>query len=135
MKTKSNIEIANIQIISFPNELNSTGMSFTMAVVPRMPKILKMFEPIIFPIEISVSCFRAAIIEVANSGKLVPRAINDIEITLSLTPKFKAIFSAPEINQFDPYMRPTEARVIKSKDFHKGSFIICDCFLFLFWNF
>lgn len=42
--------------------------------VPRMRRMLKIFDPITFPIAISVSFFIAAAILVTNSGKEVPIA-------------------------------------------------------------
>ena len=57
----------------------------------KINKILKIFEPTIFPIAKSALFFFAAIIQVTNSGKLVPNATTVSPIILSLTPAAFAI--------------------------------------------
>ena len=51
-----------------------------MAVNPKTEAILKIFEPIKLPKEIAFSFFKAAIIEAASSGTLVPMAITVTDI-------------------------------------------------------
>ena len=67
--------LAKIAIIKskFTSVLKGNGL--IVAVVPRIKKTLKIFEPITFPMIISGFFLRAATIEVANSGKDVPIAI------------------------------------------------------------
>ena len=55
--------------------------------MPMTAKILKMFEPIIFPTEISNSFLNTATNVVTTSGKLVPMATIVKPIILSETPK------------------------------------------------
>ena len=50
------------------------------AVIPKIHKILNMFEPTIFPIAKSVSFLNAAVIETTISGREVPIAIIVAEI-------------------------------------------------------
>ena len=100
---KRKAENPSIQKISLFNmEGSVTGMVFTMAVSPKTEPMLKIFEPIRFPKEIAFSCFAAAITEAANSGTLVPIAINDIPITASLTPIEIAMSLAPITSQSLP---------------------------------
>ena len=66
-----------------------------IAVTPKTLKILKILEPIIFPMDISFSFFTAAIMEEANSGILVPIETTVIAITRLLTPKLVAKLTAP----------------------------------------
>ena len=56
-----------------------------MEVIPSTAKILNIFDPIRFPIDNPLFLLKAAIIEAANSGIDVPKAIIETEITLSLT--------------------------------------------------
>ena len=60
---------------------------FMIDVMPITAKILKMFEPIIFPTEISNSFLNTATNVVTISGKLVPMATIVKPIILSETPK------------------------------------------------
>lgn len=45
--------------------------------MPMTPRILKMFEPVMFPIAMSALPFLIAIIETASSGREVPMATAD----------------------------------------------------------
>jgi len=55
-------------------------------VIPKTQRMLKIFEPTIFPIAKSTSFFNAAVIEVTSSGNEVPIAIIVAEIKNSLRP-------------------------------------------------
>ena len=66
--TKSSIIIS---VIIVP----CTGISETTAVVERTKSILNIFEPTTFHTTISTCFFIEAITAVANSGRLVPKAI------------------------------------------------------------
>ncbi len=59
----------------------------TIDVTPITAKMLKIFEPIIFPMEISSSFLNTATNVVTTSGKLVPIATIVRPIILSETPK------------------------------------------------
>ena len=83
-----------------------------MLVTPNIPRILKIFDPIILPIEISVSFRKAAVTEVASSGMLVPIAIIDKDITLSDIPIFLARDEAPSTSEFAPKTRPNDDTII-----------------------
>ena len=61
-----------------------------------------MFDPIIFPIEISNSDLKMATRVVTNSGKLVPTATNVKPITLSETPKYSAKYIELFTNSSEP---------------------------------
>ena len=73
-----------------------------MAVSPRTPRMLKIFEPMIFPIEMELSFLMAAMSDAANSGILVPTATTVTPITRSETPNCSATLTAPLINNSEP---------------------------------
>ena len=56
-------------------------------VIPNTERILNIFDPTILPTEIALSFLNAAMAEVANSGKDVPKATILIPITISDTPR------------------------------------------------
>ena len=58
---------------------------------PNIQKMLKIFEPTIFPTTKSKSFFMTALTEVTSSGREVPNAITVAPIRKSLTPKLPAI--------------------------------------------
>lgn len=64
-----------------------TVIGCMIAVIPKTDAILKIFEPIILPINNSFSCFKAAITDAASSGTLVPIAIMVTAIIRLLTSK------------------------------------------------
>ena len=77
-------------------------MSVNNVVIPNTAKILKIFDPIIFPKASCFSFFIPATIEAVNSGILVPTAIILIEITLSVTPHSFAIKIAESTRKSEP---------------------------------
>ena len=76
--------------------------SVTIDVNPITASILKILDPIIFPIEISSSDLYMATSEVTSSGKLVPIATKVRPITLSDTPKYSAKYIELLTNNSDP---------------------------------
>lgn len=62
------------------------GISLTNDVVPRIKKILKIFDPTTFPTASSTFLRNAATILVTSSGILVPMATTVSPINKSLTP-------------------------------------------------
>ena len=74
----------------------------TVAVVPRMKKILNRLLPTIFPTAISGSFFKAAATDVASSGREVPAATIVKPMKLSLMPKALAMFDAEETKRSPP---------------------------------
>ena len=91
-----------------------------MEVIPRTARILKIFEPNKFPNEIAFSLFRAAIIEVANSGILVPKETIVTAITRSLTPNSCAKEVAPKTNNSEPTQRLKPPIIKKSTILNTG---------------
>ena len=65
---------------------SETAMGSIKDVMPKMASMLNKFDPIKFPIEMSVSFLKAAIHEVTSSGKLVPNATTVTLINFSLIP-------------------------------------------------
>ena len=91
-------------------------MGVIIAVIPKTPKMLKMFEPNKFPRDMAFSFLMTAITEAANSGTLVPTETIVIPITRSETPKKVAKPTAPEINNSEPPQspKPPNTYIIKS---------------------
>ena len=58
---------------------------------PSIKRMLKIFEPIMFPTAMSFSFLRAAITLVTSSGRLVPKATIVSPISVSLIPAAFAI--------------------------------------------
>jgi len=61
--------------------------------IDKTSRMLKILEPITFPIAISLFFFAAATMDVTNSGSDVPAAIMVNPIIFSLTPKLFAMFT------------------------------------------
>ena len=80
--------------------LNCNGLIIEL--ITSISKILKIFEPTIFPIAISVFFFKAVIDDVANSGRDVPKAIIVTAINDWLTPRKYAISTAPSTTHLAP---------------------------------
>ena len=55
-------------------QFGSKGTGVISALEPTTNKILKIFDPMIFPIAISALPFLAAVTEVTSSGNEVPKA-------------------------------------------------------------
>ena len=72
-----------------------------------------MFDPMIFPSEISLCFLKAAIAEVANSGKDVPKATTLIPITTSDTSKNLAMKTAQFTKRSAPKAKATIPKITK----------------------
>ena len=85
-----------------------------IAVIPKMPKILKILDPITLPRAMSSSCLIAATMLVASSGKLVPAAtiVNPI-IASGMLQSF-AMKTAPARKAFAPVINPINPRTVKA---------------------
>lgn len=78
--------------------------------VPAMPttaSVLKRLEPMTLPRAMSCSPFRAAITDDANSGSEVPIATMVRPMIMSLTPKTRAISTAPQTSRRELAMSST----------------------------
>ncbi len=84
---------------------------WTVDAVPKISKMLKVFEPMTLPSASSELFLREAIIEVMSSGREVPIATMVIAITASLTPQARAKFSAEERNRFPPPISPVREAI------------------------
>lgn len=73
-------------------KLKGTGV--ISALEPTTNKILKIFDPMMFPIAIIAPTLLAAVTEVTSSGNEVPRATIVRPINLWLTPNEMAMFVA-----------------------------------------
>ena len=101
------IETPNKNITGNSKDKISCGESSGVIrdVIPKTKRILNIFDPTIFPTEIALSFLKAAIAEVANSGKDVPKATTLIPITISEIPKYRAKNIAPSTNKLAPNAR------------------------------
>ena len=79
-------------------------------VIPITAKTLNIFEPTMFPTEMSVSFLKAAITDAVNSGTLVPKATMVMDIKRSLIPIEAAKEEAPFTKSLAPKANPAEAR-------------------------
>ena len=94
IKKSNSIDVPSIQKTSIFNIISLICNGVIILDIPNTPRRLKIFDPIMLPMEISISFLNAAIIDVASSGTLVPKAIAEMEITLSLIPRLVAITDA-----------------------------------------
>lgn len=67
-------------------KLGSKGTGVISALAPTTNRILKILDPMMFPIAMSALPFFAAVTEVTSSGKDVPKATIVSPINLWLTP-------------------------------------------------
>ena len=95
-------------------KLGSKGTGVISALDPTTNKILKIFDPMMFPIAISALPFLAAVTEVTSSGKDVPKATMVSPINLWLTPSEMAMFVAASTAKLLPLIKPTRPRGINS---------------------
>ena len=82
-------------------------------VVPRTNKMLKMFEPTMLPTAISGCFFKAATMQVTNSGRLVPIATTVSPIILSEMFNICAISIAELTVKLLPQISPAIPAIIK----------------------
>ena len=100
--------------------LNFNGLIIELT--PIINKILKIFEPTMFPIAISEFLLKTAIIDVDNSGREVPNATRVIAIKDWLTPRNKAISTAPSTIHFAPIFKPINPIIIKAEPTNSRQF-------------
>ena len=81
--------------------------------IGKISVMLKIFAPIILPIDKLASFLRIAVIVVTNSGSEVPIDTNVIAINRSGTPKLSAIVEPPLIKRLDPKTIPIAPRIKK----------------------
>ena len=91
----------------------SKGMGVISEDVPNTNRILKMFEPTIFPMAISAFFFLAANKDVNNSGKEVPRATIVSPIKRWLIFNMMAILVALVTANWLPRIKQTRPRGMK----------------------
>jgi hypothetical protein len=94
--------------------VSSIRIGVTIDENPRIQKILKIFEPTIFPTAISLCHFLAAITDVASSGRDVHTATIVKPMTISDIPNVRAIATAPSTNIFPPKKSPRSHPMIKN---------------------
>lgn len=102
----------------------SQGIGVMMLLTPRIKRILKIFDQIIFQRARSVFFLYAAMIEVASSGSEVPIAIIVSPITLSESLKYLAMSVAPLTIRSPPKISPQSQRAIRRQDFQRGKILI-----------
>ncbi len=82
--------------------------------------MLKIFDPIIFPIAISLFFLNAATTDVTNSGNDVPAATIVRPIIFSLMPKIVATAIALSTTNLPPITRSSQSQNNQSKNFKIG---------------
>jgi len=97
-----------------PNEKFERLKGLTMVDSPRIPRMLKTFDPITFPIAISECLRMAATTEVASSGVLVPAATIVRPITASLIFNICAILVADPSRKCEPNINKIRPPKIKA---------------------
>lgn len=88
-----------------------------LQVIQSIQKVLNIFEPIIFPITISVCPFLAAMTHVTNSGRDVHTAMIVSPITISDIPANLASITAFSTRTFPPIKRKISPIIVKNSDF------------------
>ena len=88
--TNSNTLAPILIIVSIIND-EAKGIVVISPEIPTINNILKMLLPTILPIAISALPFLAAVTDVNNSGRDVPKATTVSPMNLSLAPKNLAI--------------------------------------------
>lgn len=116
-KTKSVAQMLTSKSQFVPGRL---GIGEMLALTPRIKRILKILDPMIFPRAMSVFFLYAAIAEVASSGSEVPTAIIVSPMILSLIPRVFAIHTAPLIIHSPQRTSPANPRIIQVIPFQRG---------------
>ncbi len=111
-------------MISMNEMVSSIRIGVIIDENPRIQKILKIFDHTMFHTAISLCHFRAAMMDVANSGNDVPTATIVKPMTISDIPKDRAIVTAPSTNIFPPKKRPTRPPIMKIVERGRGYFLI-----------
>ena len=88
-------------------KLGSNGTGVINTLEPTTKRMLKILEPMMFPIAISALPFLAAVTEVTSSGKDVPNATIVNPINLWLTPNEMAMFVAASTAKLLPIIKHT----------------------------
>lgn len=116
-KTRSVAQMLTRRSQLVPDRL---GIGAIVALTPSIKRMLKIFDPIIFPSAMSVFFLYAAIAEVASSGSEVPTAIIVSPMILSLIPRLFAIHTAPLTIHSPQRMSPVNPRMIQTIPFQSG---------------
>lgn len=90
---------------------------------PMIKNILKIFEPTIFPTEMSISFLSAAATDVTNSGSDVPAATIVEDMRNSLIPICLAIDTAPSTVNFPPITKKINPAISINEIFCAGVFL------------
>ena len=98
---------SRVRLISSIGRLN--GM--IPAVTPKMPNTLNVLEPRTLPSATSGFFFRAAIVHVTSSGRLVPIATTVIPITVCESAMLSASSIQPSMRNRAPKMMPDGAHL------------------------
>ena len=97
------------------------SIGVTKAMVDKTNKILKIFDPIIFPKDIPISLLESAINVTNNSGKDVPMATTVIPIAFSEKPNCSTKGIAPlSTNNTDPKYNMVDPAIILNTDLCTG---------------
>jgi len=84
--------------------------------MPNIKKILKIFEPITFPIAISLFFLKAATSDVTSSGREVPIETMVRPISFSLTPRKVAIATDLSTTNLLPKIKAVSPEIMNAID-------------------
>ena len=102
------------------------GRGDRLALHPNTKNTLNRLLPMTLPMAIPGFFFKAAVTEVASSGREVPPATSVSPMIESLTPNERAIPLAPSTKNCPPKINPASPPIIYRADFHAGSsFTFC----------
>ena len=118
---KHNIVTANMNKTSM-SILESSGIALIALLAPSTNKMLKMFDPITFPITNWFSPFFKAVIDVTSSGKEVPIATMVKPTSVSLIPRAIAIAEALSTTKSPPRTMPARPTRMKIMLFGRVNF-------------
>ena len=108
--------VEGISLLRFPSVID-TGIR--AAVMPRMKRVLNIFEPMTLPTDMSALPCRAPVRLTTSSGQDVPKPTTVRPMTNSLTPAFLAIAEAPSTSRSAPRTmspRPASSKMIVIAD-------------------
>ncbi len=108
IKTAEKAIIQKILVDKICGVFGLTIIGFIIAVKPKTEAILKILVPIRLSNDMPFSIFNAAIIDAANSGKLVTIEMTVTEIASSLIQIDSANCFAPFTNQLEPNENHTQ---------------------------
>ena len=122
VKTKSKKIRRRLEDITIKSLVNNAGIAKgeTSPQIPKTIYKLKILEPRMFPIASSGLPLRTATIQVASSGKDVPKAMTTKDIRDFSIPKYAQRLRAERITNSPPKNNAIKPKTKNKTPFHKG---------------